>query len=54
MPCMLEPHQRLVLARTKAGHETAADAARAFGWSPITYRAGQHKGQGPAKKPNRH
>ena len=36
---MLEPHERLVLARTKAGHETAADAARAFGWSPITYRA---------------
>ena len=36
---MLEPHERLVLARTKAGYETAADAARAFGWSPITYRA---------------
>jgi len=39
MPGMLEPHQRLGLARTKAGYETAADAARAFGWSPITYRA---------------
>jgi phage repressor protein C with HTH and peptisase S24 domain len=36
---MMEPHDRLVLARIKAGHETAADAARVFGWSPITYRA---------------
>lgn len=36
---MDDPHHRLVAARIKAGHETAADAARAFGWSPITYRA---------------
>lgn len=34
----MEPWQRLKSARERAGFESAADAARAFGWSEITYR----------------
>ena len=34
----MEQHERLRLARTKAGFLTAADAARRFGWQMETYR----------------
>lgn len=36
---MPEPYERLQEARRKAGFDTPTDAARAFGWSEITYRA---------------
>ena len=35
----MEIHERLKQARTKAGYEHAQDAAEAFGWNPVTYRA---------------
>lgn len=37
---------RLQKARIKAGFKTAADAARAFGWPAITYRAHESGGRG--------
>jgi hypothetical protein len=36
---MNEPHDRLREARKKASYVRAIDAARAFGWDPVTYRA---------------
>lgn len=41
---------RLTKARLKAGFETAADAARAFGWKEITYRAHESNGRGLKKE----
>ncbi|MGV6875891.1 LexA family transcriptional regulator [Pseudochelatococcus sp. B33] len=38
--------ERLQRAREDAGYETAADAARAFGWNEITYRAHENGGRG--------
>ena len=35
----MEMHDRLKKAREQAGFETAADAARKFGWTETTYRA---------------
>ena len=35
---LMEPFQRLKIAREAAGFETAIDAARAFGWTEVTYR----------------
>ncbi|TYO91452.1 helix-turn-helix protein [Oceanicella actignis] len=34
----MEPSERLRLARERAGFETAAEAARRFGWQIVTYR----------------
>lgn len=34
----MQPCERLKAAREQAGYETAADAARAFGWQTVTYR----------------
>lgn len=34
--------ERLQAARLAAGFETSADAARAFGWNPNTYRANEN------------
>ncbi|MEO0624100.1 MAG: LexA family transcriptional regulator [Pseudomonadota bacterium] len=34
-----EPYQRLKLAREEAGFRTAAEAAQAFNWNEVTYRA---------------
>lgn len=36
---MSSPHDRLKRARLEAGFETAQQAADAFGWTPVTYRA---------------
>jgi DNA-binding XRE family transcriptional regulator len=36
---MTDVSDRLTQARSKAGYETATDAANAFGWNPVTYRA---------------
>jgi len=41
-----ETHERLQEARKKAGFETASDAARAFGWNEITYRAHENATRG--------
>ena len=41
-----ETHERLQEARKKAGYETASDAARAFGWNEITYRAHENATRG--------
>lgn len=46
---MSEPHNRLREARLKAGYESAADAARAFGWKEVTYRAHESEGRGVDK-----
>lgn len=35
---VMEPFQRLKIAREKAGYAMASDAARAFGWMQVTYR----------------
>lgn len=43
---MEEPFERLQKARAKAGYESATDAARAFGWNEITYRAHENGGRG--------
>lgn len=43
---MDEPNERLQQARTAAGFETAADAARRFGWKEVTYRAHENSGRG--------
>jgi SOS-response transcriptional repressor LexA len=43
---MEEPFERLQRARLKAGYESATDAARAFGWNEITYRAHENGGRG--------
>jgi hypothetical protein len=43
------PQDRLRDARLKAGYETAADAARAFGWKDVTYRAHESQGRGIEK-----
>jgi phage repressor protein C with HTH and peptisase S24 domain len=43
---MEEPFERLQKARAKAGYENATDAARAFGWNEITYRAHENGGRG--------
>jgi DNA-binding XRE family transcriptional regulator len=32
-------YERLQSARRRAGYETATDAANAFGWNAVTYRA---------------
>ena len=37
--CRMTDHERLKLARENASYDTAADAARAFGWNEVTYRA---------------
>lgn len=43
--------ERLRLARTRAGYETAAEAAVAFGWPESTYRSHENGTRGfPAKK----
>lgn len=36
---MEKSHERLQLARARAKYNTASEAARAFGWNEITYRA---------------
>lgn len=36
---IMEDHERLKAAREDATYGTAADAARAFGWNEVTYRA---------------
>ena len=36
---MTDVATRLVQARKNAGYETATEAANAFGWNPVTYRA---------------
>lgn len=43
---MEEPFERLQKARAKAGYVSATDAARAFGWNEITYRAHENGGRG--------
>lgn len=42
----LEPHERLAIARRKAGYGTATDAARAFGWNENTYRSHENGERG--------
>lgn len=43
---MLEPHERLRIARQKAGYESAAEAARAFGWTVVSYTAHENGSRG--------
>lgn len=43
---MSEPFERLQEARRKAGFHAPTDAARAFGWNEITYRAHESGGRG--------
>jgi phage repressor protein C with HTH and peptisase S24 domain len=43
---MSEIHNRLKQARIEAGFAHAADAARAFGWNPVTYRAHEASDRG--------
>lgn len=43
---MTEVNERLKDARARAGYETATDAARAFGWNDVTYRAHENGGRG--------
>lgn len=38
----MEMHDRLKLARERANFDTAADAARRFGWTASTYRAAEN------------
>lgn len=49
-PCVMESHERLKMARERAGFETAADAARRFGWSESTYRAAENGARPPSKR----
>ncbi len=39
---MDEPYQRLRLARTQSGYDTAAAAAEAFGWNRNTYASNEN------------
>lgn len=43
---MNEPYERLQTARAAAGFENAVDAARAFGWNDVTYRAHENGTRG--------
>lgn len=43
---MAEPKDRLQIARRRASYETATDAARAFGWNEVTYRAHENGERG--------
>lgn len=42
----MEPSKRLQQARREAGYETAADAAKAFGWTPSTYTSHENGTRG--------
>lgn len=44
------PHGRLQIARSKAGYQTASEAARAFGWNENTYRSHEN-GERGLKRP---
>lgn len=46
---MEEAFERLQRARANAGYQTPSDAARAFGWNEITYRAHENGGRGLKK-----
>ncbi|MGG7567878.1 LexA family transcriptional regulator [Rhodovulum sp. DZ06] len=46
----MTPAERLREIRTNAGFATAAEAARKFGWSPVTYRA--HESGQNGMRPN--
>lgn len=46
-----EPSDRLQEARRKAGFENASDAARAYGWNEVTYRAHESGTRGLRKDP---
>src|ERR671929_183506 len=41
-----DPYERLQSARRQAGYKSAADAARAFGWNVVTYRAHENGTRG--------
>src|ERR671929_343069 len=41
-----DPYERLQSVRRQAGYKNAADAARAFGWNVITYRAHENGTRG--------
>jgi len=43
---MEQTHDRLRIARIKAGYETAADAARTFGWTIVSYTAHENGTRG--------
>lgn len=43
---MMEAHDRLKLAREKAGFSTAAEAAERFGWRPSTYHGHENGTRG--------
>lgn len=45
----MEMHERLQLARERAGFATAAEAARRFGWVESTYRAAENGSRPPTR-----
>ena len=47
-------NKRLQEARRKAGYENATDAARAFGWNPVTYGAHENGGRGLSRQAERY
>ena len=51
---MTDPNTRLQEARRAAGYESASDAARAFGWNEITYRAHENSGRGITRQVERY
>lgn len=42
----MEPHERLKLARERAGIPTAKEAAARYGWTEVTYRAHENGTRG--------
>lgn len=47
----MEPNQRLQEARKRAKFDTPTDAARAFGWNEVTYRAHENGERGIRRVP---
>lgn len=47
----MEPFERLRKARVEAGYQSAADAARAFGWNEATYRSHENGVRGLLRSP---
>jgi hypothetical protein len=51
---MTDRNERLQQARRAAGFENPTDAARAFGWNPVTYRAHESSGRGITRQVDRY
>ena len=50
----MDRSRRLQQAREAAGFDNPTDAARAFGWNPVTYRAHESSGRGIPRQAERY